>query len=317
MDQKTKKAAVIVWAYHSHIWDEFFELLKPLNNQIKLYLGICQDKNNNTIIQNVAEHFPDFHVQEFRNCGVDVRPFLYQLSQIDPEQHPIFLKIHTKESLWGFKNHVNWRAVLVHSIIGSSDIFRETINTLSDPNNCIVCNKCLLLENREFKDNHKIKDICRIIGIKHEDLPKKRFCGGNIFAGKTKLYQKYFNGRTIPEIDDYLKAERNKVSDRLSSSGTYSHSLERIFGYIADNENMNICHNNLSKYKIYNAEHGMVFNLVVNYDKSCYIEEDLNVYGHIADQTKKSLLIKWLHTDSIYHTSYKLMDDQTFVKETQ
>ena len=313
MDQKQSKAAILVWLYHTDLWSEICSLLEPLKNNINIYLGLCISNNNKEIVSDAEDKFQNISFQYFENSGVDVRPFLHQIQMLDPSKEPIFFKIHGKKSNWGFKNHVNWRTVLLHSILGSVDIFEETRNKLNQNNIGMVCNKNLIFQNRENNNKKKIIYLNNLLAL-NTTSPNKSFCGGNIFASKTNLFKKYFNNNVLQIIDPLLNKEICKVTDD-KPGGSFCHALERIFGYIIDNEKQEIYRQELAYIKIANsiANNGY-FRLIVNYDGSCYIQEDLNVYGYIIQQQDNNLLIRWTHMDTITEQRYSKIEHNTYIK---
>ena len=58
---------------------------------------------------------------------------------------------------------------------------------------------------------------------------------------KSCLFLKYFNNKNLKIISKLLDKEIGDVKD--IESGTYTHSLERIFGYIISAEGMRIVDN--------------------------------------------------------------------------
>lgn len=311
------RVAVLLWLYHTDLWQEFKQLLLPLNKDIHLYLGLCQTQNLNinTIIEKESKNsFELCTVNYFSNAGVDVRPFLHQLCSLNPDSEPYFLKLHSKISKWGIDHGINWRAMLLHSLIGSKNIFTNNIRLLQSEQCGMVCNKTLILSNREYNHKSKIQEICNIIGIDYSKLENKNFCGGNIFAGNTKLYQQYLCNK-LSILDNKLLSEKGKTFD-WNPAGTYSHSLERIFGYLVEDDNKNIIGSEIEQKLILLNKDGPngQFNLIINYDNSCYIEEDPNVYGLVLEYVNNKLLIRWLHKARPVEQAYVSSDLKQYEK---
>jgi hypothetical protein len=59
-----------------------------------------------------------------------------------------------------------------------------------------------------------------------------------MFMSRTDIFKKYFNCVTLPKIIKLIKPETGDVKDTVF--GTFTHALERIFGYIITNEGMRI-----------------------------------------------------------------------------
>jgi lipopolysaccharide biosynthesis protein len=307
------KTAIILWLYHNDLWPEFYRLLKPIKEDIVLYVGLCKENNNNDIIKILNSNFNIGNISQYENAGADVRPFLHQLPMVT---EPIFIKIHSKKSKLGAKKHIAWRSVLINSVLGSKKIFDQTVDSLTNnPEAGSVCNQQLILSNMEGVHSEKIQYICKLLQINYETLTRRQFAAGNIFASRTDLYLKYFNCIN-QEIEAMLLMEKNKVHDFYNQlKGTASHSLERVFGYINEYNNKKIIGNNICDFKIINSKSPTgYFSLIINYDLSCYISEELNIFGKVLTIDSNCLLIEWLHMPVPTKQSYKFIDQYTIIK---
>jgi len=313
-----QKAAILLWIYHIDLWPEFLHLLKPIEKHINLYIGLYAKNDNSQIVNEANKYFSNVSFQYFKdNCGVDVRPFLYQINLLNPLKEPIFFKLHSKKSYLGKSNkkYINWRTILLHSLLGSKTIFLNNCSKLlADEKIGSLCNEQLILKDQEFLNTKKIQELCKIIGIDYDKAPSKNFCGGNIFASKTQLFQKYFVKKDVlDKINSFLLQEKNKVDDQ--NDGSYSHSLERLFGYINEYDNKTINEGEIPEIRIMNssAPNGF-FHLVITYNKICYIKEDIKIYGELIKHTDSNMLIKWFHLDQITYQNYLQTDIDTYKK---
>jgi hypothetical protein len=292
--------------YHTDLWPEFKELLLPLSKYIKLYIGLCKD--NATL--NDFDDF-DHQLSLHENYGADVASFLHQLAHIDES---VFIKIHSKKSSWGFKYHVNWRQMILHDVISSKNLLKSNLNILfSKEDNSVLCNKILLMDNREFHNSAKIEQICNIINIDYSQVKNSQFMAGNMFMGKTSLYQKYITPH-IEKLDRLLYNEKGKVGDTFT--GTYSHSMERIFGYIVKYENLKFCHPKHPIIKVLNplAPNKKYFRMIKMYNNFCYLLDDPNVYGFVSSISKSTCSITWLHINHSAETIYDFIDSKIIQK---
>lgn len=301
------KVAVCLYLYHTDLWDEFRTLLLPIKDHIKLYIGLCEE---NPIVSDLDLF--DHHITWHKNYGVDVAPFLQQIPLI---KEPIFIKIHSKKSKWGFKQHINWRYIILHDLIGSLKLFKRNIKTLLDKeDNGILCNPRLLIGNREFHNTKKIQEVCKIIGMNYQKVGSSKFVIGNMFMGKTSFFQSIFNNH-INEIDILLKEEKGKVSDQYF--GTYSHSMEQIFGYVCKNYDLKFCFPKQDIIKILNnkAQNKKYFSLIKTYKDYCYLMDDPNVYGFYEEENDKTCKITWYHLDNIVIQKYNIINHNTIIKQ--
>lgn len=306
------KISVILYLYHTDLWNEFKKLLVPFKEDIQLYLCLCEDQDNSAILNEAVLDF-DTKISFYPNVGSDVYSFLKVLQHLDT---PYFLKIHSKKSLLGQYNQINWRTILLQNLLGNETIFLNNIKTIKDHKDCgSLSNKQLLLTNNENNNTNKIKQICSLINIDYNKIKNKSFFGGNMFLSRTTLFKKYFLNHT-DSLLSLLQNEKGKVDE--TEDGTYSHSLERLFGYILSLENLNFYHPQEDSIKILNdkAPNGF-FNLVRTYNNDCYVTEDLNVYGNILEQKdNESMIIRWLHLQDKPIQKYVYSTQNALIKAT-
>jgi lipopolysaccharide biosynthesis protein len=87
---------------------------------------------------------------------------------------------------------------------------------------------------RGSNNNQKISEICNVLKIQNH--ARTYFVGGTMFWCNYNIFRKYFTLNIIQYL--YSLLEDGYVTD--THGGTYTHSMERIFGYIIQNENKNL-----------------------------------------------------------------------------
>lgn len=300
------KIAVCLYLYHTDLWQEFKRLLFPIRDDITLYLALSKE-----------HQFPELETNEFSckisyhdNYGADVAPFLHQLSVID---EPYFVKLHSKKSFWGFKFHINWRHLILNDLLGSIEIFQSNIESLNSPRIGAICGKPLLMKNRELKNREKIKELCSLINMDYNIVKNSYFMAGNMFIGKTDLYRQTFISY-MAQLDEILQQEQGKISDTFY--GTYTHSIERLFGYIIEYNKLNFANPKHKYIKILNtkAPNKKYFHMITTFDNHCYLLEDANVYGKIIDINSDTSLIEWTHMNTIVGQRYKIISPEYITK---
>jgi hypothetical protein len=286
------KISLILYLFHPDLWNEFKFLLYPIKDKIKLYLGLCEENDNSFVIKDSQFNF-DTKITFHKNYGADVASFLDQLQSVEEE---FFIKLHSKKSFLGIKNHINWRSVLLHDLIGNKYIFEKNLSLIKNEKIGCVCSRNLLVKSNLEKEisKKKIKEICEILSINTNK--KEYFCAGNMFLSKTQLFLKVFENN-FEKINNLLKQEKKKVFEK--QTGTYSHSLERIFGYIISSENLKFAFayndpifilNNKSPNKKY-------LSMIRLYNNNVYILENINIFGTILKENKEEIIIKWKNID--------------------
>lgn len=296
------RVAISLYLYHTDLWLDFYELLSPLKEHIKLYLTLSYDSCSSFDHKYLNEF--DHELFYHNNYGADVAPFLNQLPSIS---EPTFIKLHSKKSLWGFKRHINWRELLLYNLLGSPGIFHDNMIKMNDTNNGVLCNEQLLFCDRELKNISQIQKVCNIINMDYNIVKNGSFMAGNMFWGNTNLFQKSFLPY-VDILDPLLSAETGKVDDNFH--GTYCHAMERIFGYIVSFNHKKFVSSTIPTIKVLNSEapNNTHFNMAVTHKNCCYLLEDPNVYGTIQTRTNDRVSIRWIHLTKPILQMYNIID---------
>jgi lipopolysaccharide biosynthesis protein len=304
------KIAVILWLYHTDLWQEIHQDLLSIKNNIHLYIGLCNSNDNNQIMSDLNE-YPEYSLSFHDNLGLDVLPFVRQICDIDPNKHPLFIKVHGKKSLWGHSKHVPWRLLLFDSLIGNNNILQNNIRLLNNNNAGMLCNGNFILSHREHTNSFKIYEICTKLGINYQNIRNSDFSAGNMFMSYTAIFQKY-----LSPFKEYLvnklASEPGRICD--AQEGKYAHALERIFGYIIKNEGKKIYPAFQKTMIIYNnIAPNNKFHLC-RIKNHCYILEDANIYGNVIFEGSNILTIQWLHLPNKPIQQYKQLNQNSLVK---
>lgn len=286
------KAAVILWLYHTDLANEFIELLKPHKKYIDIFLGLCIDNDNNYTESLFKDVFgKSVHIDHFINAGADVLPTINLLEKC--YNYPYLFKLHSKKNNWGINNHVNWRVLLSNDIL-HKDNFHWTLDRLKQDHIGIVGSKAMIMRDNEYTNSQHIIRLSNMLDIDHSKLRIKSFIGGNVFAIKTKLLLPFMNR---PDLKNLLSKETGLIKD--DNGGTYAHSMERLFGYMAEYNNKTICGVPCKTDIILSPRlKQRRLHLVKLYNNSCYIQENVEIYGNIINEDKFSITIQWLNKKS-------------------
>jgi len=199
------------------------------NNKIKLYIGLCKNTQYTNIVRDLYSSNLDYCLTFHSNFGADIAPFLSQLKYI---HEPYFIKIHSKKSLW--KNKTLWRKDLNNLL--KTSIIDYAINTLASKDIGMIGHAKYLMYDKICIHTQKIKELCNILRLDYSTLKNSAFFAGSMFISKTYIFQKAF----LPYMNillDLLSNEKFKINETHS---TYTHSIERIFGYLIKNNNQKI-----------------------------------------------------------------------------
>lgn len=294
------KIPVFLYLYHLDLWPEFLQLLLPIKNKIILNLAMCEDFVCCDVEKNCKYYFENCDVTYHPNAGVDVLPFLNQLINCK-SRSDVFLKLHSKKS--NFYKTLNWRSVFLQSLIGSKKIFSSNIRQFNDKKIGIVSNKIFSNYSGENKNGDKIKELCDYLGVDYKKCKNSNFVAGNMFFGRFSLFNKFFQKNSFNFFEKKLNEEKGKITENRGS--TYSHSLERLFGYLAKNENYKINYSYEKTLKILNCKApNNKLHLVKQYNNQCYIQENICVYGKVLNETKTKINIEWHHQKEMVNREY-------------
>lgn len=296
-----KKLAVCLQCYHADLWPEIERLLYPYRDYIKLYVALCKDNTFEYDIENF-----DHHISYHKNYGADIAPFLYQLQLLKED---FFIKIHSKKSRFGRNNQVNWRAILLNDFFASKEIFFSNIKSISSNDCGMICNKLFLLKNIEDSNASKMQHLCKILKINYNYAKQSSFAAGTMFLSRTKFFQNKLNDKFF-EINKLLEQESGNVS--AITTGSYSHSLERIFGYLVAENKLNFCFPNYETIKIVNKEapNKEYFNLIKLYNDECYIVENPELFGEYSVNKNNQVVINWKHVSNGYRQIYNRLNEK-------
>jgi lipopolysaccharide biosynthesis protein len=307
-----KKIAVLLWLFHTDLWDEIYTQLHPLQDYIHLYLGLNSKRlNTQSIIDQANNSFANIDINYYPNAGGDILPFLNQISKLSKDQHDIFLKLHSKKSQ--LFNYMNWRVVLLESLIGNKNKFLKNIQQFDKNDTGCVCNKSLVLTDQEHTNTTKIKEICGILNIDYNNCHDKSFAAGSMFFGRVSLFQQYFNENNLTQLSQLLQNEIGHVSDE--TEGKYCHSIERIFGYIVSSNRLRLKPTIEQSIRVLNPlAKNKKLHIIRLYNGYCYAEEDPHVYGQILNDIEDSMKIRWYHINPNPVAKYKKINKNSMIR---
>ena len=211
-------------------------------------------------------------------------------------------------------NKIDWRRVLLHSLIGDNgNSFYTNISNLQKHKHIgLISHRGLLFKNQEGPNSGKIAEILQYYQIPKESIVNKIFAAGTMFIGNSGLYSNILNKDSISYLSTLLKQETGYVTDL--KEGKYSHSLERIFGYICGHYNYKTDHAKYQTIRILNAKSPTnKLHLSITHTGHVFLEENLTANGKLLHQSNDSFTIVWNHLAKPYSRKYTKIADNTYV----
>jgi len=286
------KVILLCYLYDLDRLKEIASLVRTCNIQTYITTDISH-KNNQTLIENLIPKHLLYRLEYIDNYGADISPFLNQLKQIDSERFPFFVKIHSKNSKWGFKKHVEWGSVLIDALIGNREMLIKNLKILSRSDIGMLCHSFFTFDHDEGHNHSKILEICKIIGIDYTSLSLLKYAAGTMFMGKTQTYNNILNKDSL--LNNLLEQEKGKLDDLYH--GTYAHSMERVLGYLNENANLKITPLAIKSLVVHHKKFKKL-HLHITYNNYCYIVENIHNFGKILFMNNEYLEIQWFHFDN-------------------
>ena len=302
---------VYLWLYHIDLWDEFYSLLSPIKEDIVLHLGLCHDTETKEVINLAEQEFPHLKISHHPNAGADILSFINDFTNNSSKQE-IFLKIHSKKSM--LMNKIEWRKILLHSLIGNNgNSFYTNINRLQKHEKIgLISHRGLLFKNQEGPNASKIDEILQYYQIPKENITNRVFAAGTMFMGKSSLYNNFLNKDSISYLDPLLRQEVGYVRD--NKGATYSHSLERIFGYICEHYNLRTDYARYQTIRVINTKSPTnKLHLSITHSGYVFLEEDIQVNGRLLHRNENTFTIAWQHLIKSHTRKYVKIAENTYV----
>jgi lipopolysaccharide biosynthesis protein len=302
---------VYLWMYHTDLWNEFHNLLSPIKKDIVLHLGLCKDTQTKEIISLAEREFSNLQISQHPNAGADILPFITDFTNNSCKQD-IFLKIHSKKSR--LVNKIDWRKVLLHSLIGNggNNFFANTNHFQTNNKVGLISHKHFLFNNEEGLNSSKIDEILRYYQVPKSSIKNKIFAAGTMFMGNSSLYTNILNSDSINYLEPLLRQETGYVTDIKEAK--YSHSLERIFGYICSHYGYSIDHTRHKTIRILNTKFPTKkLHLSITHTGHAFLEENLTVSGRLLHKTDDSFTIIWDHLANPITRKYIKIFNNTYI----
>lgn len=307
-----QKVAVLLYLYHTSMWDELFFLLEDLKN-IKLYIAVNEHIDTSVYAKQCNETFKDVVFTKVKAKGLDLYPFVQQIELLDSKETPFFIKLHTKRSIIQDKNfNFDWSNILIHSVIGSSEALVKNIQILQDNEQIgALCLENFILTHNETIHRDKIIELCKYFKIPYNSLQNSSMMAGSIFYGKTECFQKIFNKKNTNILKNYLE----EIVSTQPTNSTYTHAFECVLSYLILHSGLSILPCYIDSIKIYNKQIDKNINLIRTYTGLCYIQENPLLNGTVVKQTEKEIHIKWKNTIDSNIQIYKKDNTEIYYRD--
>lgn len=243
--------------FDTELWPEFKYFI--ISNQLlynNFYIGLYENQNNDYIL-NDTKNIKNCYYDIFPNKGGDIGCFLCQFKKYSVSSiAESFIKIHSKKSIlnvgpnnmtildmfgiikqeW-WPHAINWRADLLHKLMGDKETFDKNIELLYKYNIGMVCPFYYDFDGHDQNNKSIISYLLQeIFLIDYKSVQNTIFPAGSMFISLSSIFQKYFTTAVIDKLYDSMPS--GVIID--TGQGSVCHALERIFGYIITAEGLRI-----------------------------------------------------------------------------
>lgn len=222
------KIAYIIHGYYPDILEEFLYKIQATSEAYDLYISL-PNQTSNTILTNILCSHPTANIIFVDNYGRDILPWITFNKLNNFDAYDCVCKLHTKKTLYNIESGNYVRNTSIKSLIGSSNIITDHINTLRDNKNIgMICPHTLKLSLQEWIGSN-LKNIYKVYNKNIINLSKYYFCGGTMFWYKPQI----FNGLLDILDEKYIIAE----NEPIGIDGNIVHAIERILGMYCIDKN--------------------------------------------------------------------------------
>jgi lipopolysaccharide biosynthesis protein len=231
--------ALFIHIYHHDSWEKIFkeQLVRIQESSPLILINFCLDRpGNGESISSIRNDFPDAFIITTPNKGRDIGG---KLALVDffmkaelPTEYIVFL--HDKQSHHWFGGE-SWRQKLF-GIIEPGTIKAILEKYRNDPKTGIVGTSDFIKDEYDKKtdafkttNNAKIKELISMYNLK---LTDHRFVAGAMFWMRSAIIKKFFSAYSALTCREML--EEGNFTDQYE--GTYTHSWERIFCFLANDQ---------------------------------------------------------------------------------
>jgi hypothetical protein len=133
-----------------------------------------------------------------------------------------------------------------------------------------------------------------------------------MFMGKSSLYNNFLNKGSISYLDPLLRQEVGYVRD--NKGATYSHSLERIFGYICEHYGLLTDYAKYQTIRVINTKSPTnKLHLSITNSGYVFLEEDIQVRGRLLHRDEGTFTIVWNHLTKPHTRKYVKIANNTYI----
>lgn len=239
------KVAIIFHCYYDFLFSQFKPYIDNVINTCRnnnYHIGLIVSYQHHTpiidVIKHTYQHQCSYH-SIIVDRGCDTGPFLLALQHLynieNDIKYDLIFKIQTKKLLI-------WRHQLLNSIAGTEQIVQNIINDFKTHPKLGMTGSSMWLRSPDTYNYPLIDNLAQQIGIQITNQSK--FIGGTCFWARASIFYNWINQCTPNLINLYQQCELGYTKN---DTPTYTHSWERLFGYI-------VCHYNYY-IKGYNHQH--------------------------------------------------------------
>lgn len=227
-----KILAVLLHLGNTSLLDYFLEKIKNIDIPYDLYISY-KGQSNDILINNNINSNVDLKILSYP-CDHDISGFLSMIEYIfdSGKRYYYLIFLHTKSDRI-------WRENLVNTILDSTSTFRENLLDFILSKNIGMLGSRIYRMSLDEYNEPILTSLCYRLGI--EINSKSKFVAGTMFMIRFLIIEELYK-RIVKAFGSFsnfhVMIEKKKLNNNMFP--TYTHSMERIFGFITESMNYKI-----------------------------------------------------------------------------
>lgn len=239
------KITVLLHLFYVDMWDDIKNRLTNIPNDYTLYVNLVDGFYDETIIDKIKKFKQDTIIVKSENKGVAIGGFLKMIKLV--KDSDLLLLLHTKKSIglpnkpsdmvrvYGMESAIqrglDWHNKIMDGILKDKQQVNEIIDRFKFDD---MCGMVGYSNNQNYVGPNEfiVREMVKLLKL-NNDVYGSVFVDGAMFWVRFDIIKKYFT-------DDIIDYVMDMTPDGYLNEPSINHAIERIMGYIINNEKKKI-----------------------------------------------------------------------------
>lgn len=223
--------------FYKNLWDELKECINNINPyNFDLYITLVYEDDE--LIKDINDNFPNAKIEIVENKGYDIGPFFYILNKVNLDNYSYIVKIHTKRDMppfaitsLGYDISGNKFRKMCLNFLSTKNVFENIINSFNTDQDLGMVSDYRLIVKSKYDDKiikPRIIEYMKNMGCKKTSYT---FVGGTMFICRAYLL------KPLQELN--IKLSDFEIVD-VNYKHHLAHVMERILGFVITQQDKTI-----------------------------------------------------------------------------